>query len=366
MLLYLLRMSVALWCVSSLACGAYRPRTTPPARVADTIRVVSWNVLNLFDHVDDPFLSGQWDDAPLATSHGRCESIAKVLRAIDADIVTLQEVESLACLTWFRDTFLPDMRYDYIASIDGGYHRGVECAVLSRIPLRSAHVEHAVMLTQDDADCAHRPLRGTGDPAPYARPPLRVTVDDGEGVMALFVVHHKSGGGKNNTWRREAEACHTAASIASWQAAHPQSGVVVLGDFNARASEASVRVYRESGLRDLMTHEGVATHESGRVIDFIMATPVIARRVLAGTACVVDVARPPYGWNWKTDPRPDWSPSDHFPVMVDIQRSAGDPPEAEAAASRLVSKSFTSTASLSPRPERLISTILSWLSVLAS
>lgn len=318
----LFRISLVLWCISSWACGDYRPRTTPPDRQSDTVRVVTWNVLNLYDHADDPQLSGQWDDAPLATPTGRCESIASVLRLLNADIVALQEVESLACLSWFRDTFLVGMGYQFIASIDGGYHRGVECAVLSRFPFQSVSIDPPVMLFGDDAACAGGEPRHQEGAVAYPRPPLRVTIDYGDGILAFVVVHHKAGGGELNTWRREAEACCTAASISAWRALHPHCGLIVLGDFNANAAEASVRVYRKAGLCDVMPNQDVATHESGRRTDYILATPDLASRVVAGTACVLGIPRPPYGWNWKTDPRPDWSPSDHFPVLVDIQRSS--------------------------------------------
>ncbi len=43
----------------------------PLARRPGTIRLVSYNVLNLFDQVDDPDLTGPNDDMKLALSHER-------------------------------------------------------------------------------------------------------------------------------------------------------------------------------------------------------------------------------------------------------------------------------------------------------
>ena len=68
-------------------------RPTPLAKADDAIRIASYNVLNLFDEADDPSLQGKYDDLPMATSRDRCESVARIIRSIDADVLCLQEVE---------------------------------------------------------------------------------------------------------------------------------------------------------------------------------------------------------------------------------------------------------------------------------
>ncbi|MCP4743901.1 MAG: hypothetical protein GY871_16980, partial [Actinomycetales bacterium] len=110
-------------------------RPTPLAKADDSIRIASYNVLNLFDEADDPSLQGKYDDLPMATSRDRCESVARIIRSIDADVLCLQEVESEAALRWFRDEFLDGMGYEHVASKDVGYYRGVEQSVLSRHPI---------------------------------------------------------------------------------------------------------------------------------------------------------------------------------------------------------------------------------------
>ena len=112
----------------------------PMPRAKGAIRIAAYNVLNLFDHVDDPMLSGEHDDLKMATSDDRCRGLAAAIRAVDADIISLEEVESLECLTWFRDTYLADLGYKYIASHDAGYYRGVEQSVLSRFPITDSKV----------------------------------------------------------------------------------------------------------------------------------------------------------------------------------------------------------------------------------
>ena len=98
-------------------------RVEPIAKPKDAIRVCSYNVLNLFDPFDDPDLQGEYDDLAMATPRERCEAIAKAIRAVDADVLCLQEVEGEDALRWFRDEFLADQGYDHIVSRDVGYDR---------------------------------------------------------------------------------------------------------------------------------------------------------------------------------------------------------------------------------------------------
>ena len=48
----------------------YGLRSSPDATTG-SIRIGSYNVLNYFDEVDDPALSGRWDDADLASRPGQ-------------------------------------------------------------------------------------------------------------------------------------------------------------------------------------------------------------------------------------------------------------------------------------------------------
>ena len=84
-------------------------RPVPPAKAAGTIRLAAYNVENFFDGVDDPTLQGDYDDLPMQTSPDRCAALAQAIRALDADVLGLEEVESEEALRWFRDTYLQGM-----------------------------------------------------------------------------------------------------------------------------------------------------------------------------------------------------------------------------------------------------------------
>ncbi|RED45668.1 endonuclease/exonuclease/phosphatase family protein [Seonamhaeicola aphaedonensis] len=71
------------------------------------------------------------------------ENVARVMHAIDADIIALVEVENRPLLEDFHDKILfkkfynqnPDKVYEHIYLIDGNDNRGIDVAVMSRMPV---------------------------------------------------------------------------------------------------------------------------------------------------------------------------------------------------------------------------------------
>lgn len=112
------------------------------------LRIGTFNVENLFsrfrfaarlthDEIQAAMAQGWQAEQtlyePFDTSHRRYT--AAVIQAIDADILGLQEVESLETLKRFNGQFLDGMGYRYAMCIDGNDARGIDVALLSRYPL---------------------------------------------------------------------------------------------------------------------------------------------------------------------------------------------------------------------------------------
>jgi endonuclease/exonuclease/phosphatase family metal-dependent hydrolase len=286
-----------------------------------TIRIATYNVLNLFDAEDDPAIEGEFEDLEMTTSEGRCQSLAAVIRRVNADVLALQEVESEAALRWFRDTYLADMGYDHLISIDVGYARGIENSVLSRYPLANASAPANLPIND-----VERHGGGWAEPAkddleaPYQRTPLRVDVATAEGYeMTLFVVHHKSG--RQNKYRRESEALKLVELVSSVKDESPDRNIILLGDFNAAPWDRSMDVYRDAGFIDVGADpslERPKTHESDRILDFVLMNSSAHRELVPGSVTVHPSKTPPKEYDWKKDPRPDDCPSDHRPVSIDV------------------------------------------------
>jgi len=229
------------------------PKARPKAKGA--LRLATYNAENLFDQKDDPSQSGEYDDIKEATSEARLKAVAKAIRELDADVLCLQEIESEECLEWFRDTYLKGMGYDYIASEDVSYYRGVEQSVLSRIPISDVEVftgEDAVISDMESrrTDAEAKRLAGTWAkpdgklPEKFQRSPLKVELKSKDGYeLTVFVVHFKAGAFDH---QRELEALQTEQFVEEMLKDNPDANIAVLGDYNAQPNAMSAKALRIS------------------------------------------------------------------------------------------------------------------------
>jgi endonuclease/exonuclease/phosphatase family metal-dependent hydrolase len=301
----------------------------PLPRHAGAIRLATYNMLNFFDAEDDPNLQGEFDDIKMVTPPERCRELAAAIKTIDADIIALQEVESLEALTWFRDTYLPECNYTYLASKDVGYYRGVECSVMSRFPI----VDQKVWLNES---LDHVKREGIGwAPKPndaahltFQRSPLMVTIQINDGYrLTVFSVHHKAGG-RDFMYHREAEALRIVELIDELRAADPKRNIVVMGDFNSAPWDKSIRVYLKAGMADALNYRTTGrddpetplfkTHESDRVLDFVLLNAAAFNEYVPGSGFVFGTLTPPASYDYRKDKPPAGYASDHYPVVIDL------------------------------------------------
>ena len=298
-----------------------------PKRMPGSIRIAAYNVLNLFDHVDDPALSGEHDDMKLAATDNRCRGLAAAIRAVDADIISLEEVESLECVQWFRDTYLKDMGYAFVCAHDVGYYRGVEQAMLSRIEITGSHVwPNASVENVKRIGQGYAPVPRLEEPLTFQRSPLLVDLRTENGYeLSVLAVHHKAGG--EFDYQREAEALRIIEIIREMTQKNPSQNIIVMGDFNAAPWDKSLRLYLEAGMIDTLAHRTTQgedeallykTHESNRVLDYILLNSAAHREFVIGSAFVLGTLFPPPGYDWRTDPHPPGYASDHYPVVIEL------------------------------------------------
>lgn len=305
-------------------------RPEPIAKPAGAIRVATFNIENMFDKEQANDETGSSTPAKPAAHR---KAAADAIRKINADVLALEEIESKETLTKFRDDYLADMGYSFIASIDAGDPRGIEQSILSRFPIK------------DEKNWPNTPLAGVhpeklgnkknpdaAKPLILKRSPMRATVvippdaadkDAKPTELTLFVVHHKSG--PFYSYLREAEGARVLELVHEYEKDHPGAPVLVLGDFNARTSEKSVMVYTSGGMIDAMSgvpggveSKEFLSHSSGRTIDHILLNAPAAAMVSRDTRFVLGTPQRPEGVDWRrTDPPTGYS-SDHYPVVIDL------------------------------------------------
>ena len=234
-----------------------------PPKAAGTIRLGAYNMENFFDGVDDPNLSGEYDDIKMQTSEDRCKSLAKAIHDLDADVLGLEEVEGEDALRWFRDTYLKDMGYQFLASKEVGYYRGVEQSLLSRFPIKDVQIwtteDLSPMEKYIPKDTDQRKKEGWGDdpkvkePLKFQRSPLKATIELPSGQeLTIYVVHHKAGG-KVTAHHRELESLRINEMVKADLAKNADALVAVVGDFNATPSEKASKLYRDKNFAGLVS-----------------------------------------------------------------------------------------------------------------
>lgn len=298
----------------------------PKPRVPGAIRLMNWNVENLFDDKDDPALSGRNEDLASAKPKEHLEAAAALIRAVDPDVIALQEIESKEALAWFVEGWLKDAGYQYISSIDAGDERGIEQSVLSRFPI-------TLEKNWPKGDLGAVGPAGkpdAGKPLVMHRSPLLVSLqvpaqtvgNTAAFDLTLMVVHQKSG--RDWSWFREIESAKFAEIIRGVMADPKNANFAFVGDFNALPTDQSFQTYLSTGLKDVFedrtgSNPQFVTHASGRIIDHILVSPPLAASIVDDSKFILGTPILPEGVDYRQAPSPPGYSSDHFPLVVDIR-----------------------------------------------
>lgn len=303
-------------------------RKDPLPKPAGAVRLATYNIENLYDTEWKGSDEGRITEIKPAAHR---QAIADAIRAIDADILALQEIQSKEVLEKFNAEYLKGMGYTFVASLDAGDPRGIEQSVLSRFPISNEKVWPRIDLgVKHPEKLGRRANPDAGKPIIMARSPMHATVEvpaakTGSGkpyALTLFVVHQKSGA--FYSYQREAEALGILKLAKDPTLHKPSDNIVILGDFNARPSEKSVQTYVDAGFVDAfgdLTKDEPAefiTHVSGRAIDHIMVSPSLRPELVNASRFVLGTMQRPDGVDWRSTSPPPGYGSDHYPVVIDI------------------------------------------------
>jgi endonuclease/exonuclease/phosphatase family metal-dependent hydrolase len=216
----------------SLEVGA--PRAT---RRNMTLRLATYNCENLFSRASRP--AGRAPGArprrhPLDPR--RSEAKARVLRAVDADVQCLLEVEDRSALEAFNGQLLRG-RFPYHLLLEGNDRQAMHLGVLSKLPLGRLRT-HCF-----DRD-AHGPL--------FGRDCLELELELPGGRPLHLLLNHFDAAGDDAGLRRQAQA---VGHILLGHYDLARDLVAVLGDLNdspQRPSQSLAPLLRMPGLNDVL------------------------------------------------------------------------------------------------------------------
>lgn len=261
--------------------------------------LATWNVRDFFDETDDPTTQ----DTVLTKTQVdlKLKQIGSGLRALDADIVALQEVENETLLKRLVQTELGSMRYIEARVIEGKDMRGIDVALLSRYKL-TAYMSNQGLT-----------FPGVKDPSKtygFSRDCVEAHIELGQGrVLKLLINHLRSGVDNESVLRREAQAKKVRQLAGEMLISTPQANLAVLGDMNDTPDSDvfDLLVGTNPTLTDvvatLTNPKARLTYKQQSQLDYILLAPGLASDFQAGSVLV------PF------DPVFS-STSDHYPVRA--------------------------------------------------
>jgi endonuclease/exonuclease/phosphatase family metal-dependent hydrolase len=264
------------------------------------IKIASYNVKNLFDAFDDPYHTDSPEDAKSAAEQA---TLAKAIHRLDADVLALMEIENRGCLDQFVDQYLPDFGYEHVVHVEGNSRRGIDVALLSRLPVGVVK--------------SHRHLRGPDNRHTFTRDLLQVRIEPSDGdAFDVFVLHYMSKTGSQiSEATRLAEARLTRRVLDDVLEKNAETDFVVCGDFNDLLDSKTLDIVRGGGATALIgfvqRENLVERYTYNRspwkaMIDFILVSPAMAQRYIPGSYQI------PHGQLFL-------KASDHYPVTAEFE-----------------------------------------------
>lgn len=214
------------------------------------------------------------------------QNTARVLSAVDADIVVVVEAEHRISLCRFNEQVIETVGgrpYDQVMLVDGNDERGIDVGLMTRAGAVIDHVRSHV----DDRD---------GNQTIFSRdcPEFHLKLASGDRLVVL-ANHFKSkgyGGAAQSAARREAQARRVRA-IYDGLRAEGIANVVIAGDLNDTPDSAPLAPLLADGsdLKDISAHPRFddggrpgtyANGTKGNKIDYLLLSPALFAKVTAG------------------------------------------------------------------------------------
>jgi endonuclease/exonuclease/phosphatase family metal-dependent hydrolase len=290
--------------------------------MASRVKLGTFNINNLFDRFDDPY--NKEDTAYRLHQRYRqpLELIniwrrAQLIMAQQPDVLAIQEVEGRGALWEFNASHLGNY-FRHLALIEGNDFRGIDVAVVSRLPIGQV-TSHQFR---------HHPESTTDDGTVFSRDLLEIEILHRQRtrvLFTLFVSHLKSkymdpryqGAAReakeqrNNSLRR-LQAQTIVDIVQERFLGQPDAMFAIAGDFNDSPDSKPLQPLAALGCRDVLDTVPMADRWTIRFqrrkyqFDYILLSPALHSKMVPGSAFV----------DQKTGMT---GASDHRPVYVELE-----------------------------------------------
>lgn len=214
------------------------PDAAWPAPAAGSARIVALNVHRLFDETCDTGSCAPGDYEETATSaviEKRTARLAATFRALAADVVLVEEIETAPLLDAIADR-MPGPRWSRVLG-ETDAPASVDVGVLSRYPITDVKRHRGRLLVRPDGTYTN-----------FARELLEVHLDVRGAELVVFCAHFRSKA-SDDPGRRYAEAVGARDLVDEVATARPDALVVLGGDLNDEPGSAPLLALDERLVR---------------------------------------------------------------------------------------------------------------------
>jgi len=300
--------------VSLFICCGSSPKTLESTKSPIEIIVATYNTLNFTDNIDDP-------DSPFDQERGKSQkaidALGEVFKAMNADIIGVEEVEKKVLLEDFCNKYLPESKY-FISFFKSWDPSGISVGLLTRFQILDENLIDDVYLKDEKGETM---LFNYGflkeKPIPFSRGILKVRVKIKKGEeVTFYVVHFKAGMSEQSPERRIAEAQALRNMVRKEFDKDKSADFVIVGDFNDTPRSNTVKIIEgldtDMPLRNVFSlnsqevgNKERATHPASnpyRPIDHIFISPGMVENYVKDSVRVFKHPKAPEA-------------SDHLPVI---------------------------------------------------
>ena len=259
-------------------------------------KILSWNVENFVDLLDDPYIQNRREDNPPEDTEQRISLLVQALRKADADVVVLQEFESVRFLKQLAQDSLSDLGYRYFEDTPSlNWYQNV--VVMSRFPM--GLVTGYGLATTPLPGYVNK--EGNAETQNHINSRMwSVDVFPSEDYSFLLTgVHLKAGRSERDIAMRKGQLTLLTETFNRQLAENPHKNMVIAGDHNATPdSEEIAQLTKGKALKNRFVDTidpSVLSHPANkprRRLDYILINENMKPEVLDGGAQVVHFFAP--------------------------------------------------------------------------